>query len=66
MFVTHTISYFQYRYEILILNIQESDDPGYVALLAVHTTYREVLAGDRQKTPVLCDHASVFIEEAVR
>lgn len=45
---------------------QESEDPSFVALLAVQTLYREVMAGDRHKTPVLCEHASVFIEEAVR
>ena len=60
------------KLEIILLTsdhlylLQESDDPGYVALLAAHTTHREVLGGERQRTPVLCDHASDFIEEAVR
>jgi len=45
---------------------QECEDPSYVALLAVQTTHRAVLAGDYDTSPTLCDHASEFLEEAVR
>eukprot|EP00092_Neocalanus_flemingeri_P001165 GFUD01001241.1.p1 GENE.GFUD01001241.1~~GFUD01001241.1.p1 ORF type:complete len:1098 (+),score=305.94 GFUD01001241.1:251-3544(+) len=48
---------------------QECEDPSYVALLAVQTTHRAVLAGDQHSTPALgdwCDRASEFLEEAIR
>lgn len=45
---------------------QESDDPYYVTLLASQTTHRAVLAGDRRRSPGLCDKTSEFIEEATR
>jgi len=52
--------------DCLPLPYQECEDPSYVALLAVQTTHRAVLAGDRDTTPSMCDHASEFLEEAVR
>ena len=48
------------------LSPQESHQPAYVALLAAQTTHRAVIAGEDQLTPVLCDRASDFIDEAVR
>ena len=53
-------------YFINNISLQESHQPAYVALLAVQTTHRAVLAGDTQLTPVLCDRASEYLDEAVR
>jgi len=52
--------------DCLPLPYQECEDPSYVALLAVQTTHRAVLAGDIDTTPTMCDHAAEFLEEAVR
>jgi len=50
----------------LPVQYQESDDPSYVALLAAHTTHRVLLSGDKNTATTMCDHASEFVEEAVR
>eukprot|EP00090_Calanus_glacialis_P000417 TRINITY_DN10251_c0_g1_i1.p1 TRINITY_DN10251_c0_g1~~TRINITY_DN10251_c0_g1_i1.p1 ORF type:complete len:1045 (-),score=302.19 TRINITY_DN10251_c0_g1_i1:87-3221(-) len=52
--------------DCLPLLYQECEDPSYVALLAAQTTHRAVLSGERDTTPTMCDHASEFVEDAVR
>ena len=52
--------------QILIISSQETDQPAYVAILAAQTTHRAVLAGEIERTPVLCDRATEIIDEAVR
>jgi len=52
--------------DCLPLPYQECEDPSYVALLAAQTTHRVVLSEDRETAPTMCDHASEFVDEAVR